>query len=240
VLSAQSGSARDWRDFQRGAEYYDEGLLLWLDADMLIRERSGGKRSLDDFARAFFGVDPGRAPQDLRPSLYNFDDVVRELNRVQAHDWAAFLRQRLDSHGPGAPLDGLARAGWKLGWSEQPSEQFKAREAYDEVADFSHSVGLTIGKDGRLSRVLWGSPAFKAGLTSQATLLAVNGRSYKPERLKEAITAAKAEGRLELLVKTGDLYRTAQLDWRGGLRYPRLERLEGTEDRLSTLFAPLP
>jgi predicted metalloprotease with PDZ domain len=240
ILSAQSGGARDWRDFQRSADYYDEAMLLWLDADMLIRERSGGKRSLDDFARAFFGAGPGRTPQDIRPSLYNFDDVVRELNRVQPNDWAGFLRQRLDGHGPGAPLDGLTRAGWKLAWSEQPSEQSKSREAHDEVADFSHAIGLVIGKEGRVVRVLWGSPAFKAGLTVQATLLAVNGRSYKPERLKEAITAAKADGRLELLVKAGDHYKRATLDWRGGLRYPRLERIEGQEDRLSSLLAPLP
>ncbi len=48
-----------WPDYQRFEDYYDEGSLIWLDADTLIRERSGGKRSLDDFARAFFGVHDG-------------------------------------------------------------------------------------------------------------------------------------------------------------------------------------
>jgi len=242
VLNAQSGQARDWRDFQRSSDYYDEGTLLWLDVDMLIRERSNGQRSLDDFARAFFaGAEPGRAPQDFRPSLYTFDDVVRELNRVQPHDWPAFLRERLDSHGPGAPLGGLERAGWKLAFSEQPSEHFRQHEVRDEVNDLSFSLGLTLAKDGRVSRVIWDSPAFQAGLTPQGTLLAVNGRAYKPERLREAVTAAKAgDGRIELLVKTGELYKTAVLQWRGGLRYPVLTRIEGREDRLTPLLSPRP
>jgi predicted metalloprotease with PDZ domain len=242
VLNAQSGQARDWRDVQRSADYYDEGTLLWLDVDMLIREKSNGQRSLDDFARGFFGgAEPGRAPHDIRPSLYTFDDVVRELQRVQPHDWPTFLRERLDSHGPGAPLGGLERAGWKLAFSEQPSEHFKGREARDENADFSFSLGLTIARDGRLSRVAWDSPAFQAGLTSQGTLLAVNGRAYKAERLREAVTMAKAgDGRIELLVRTGDVYKTAVLQWRGGLRYPKLERIEGREDRLTPLLSARP
>lgn len=242
ILSTQ-GWRRDWRDWQRGADYYDESRLIWLEADMLIRERSGGTRSLDDFARAFFGVEAARPAQDLRPVLYSFDDVVRELNRVQPHDWAHFLRQRLDTHEPGAPLAGIVNSGWKLGWSEQPSDYVKAQEAYDESSDFNYSLGLMVGKEGRLTRVVWGSPAFQAGLTSGATLLAVNGRSYKAERLKDAITAAKGDdktgGKIELLVKIGDVYRTVPIAWRGGLRYPRLERIEGSVDRLSVLFAPL-
>ena len=205
-----------------------------------VRERSGGPRSLDDFARGFFGVEPKRAAADTRPVLYGFDDVVRELNRVQPHDWAGFLRQRLDTREPAAPLAGITQSGWKLAWSEQPSDYGKALEAYDEVADYSYSLGLVVGKEGKLARVVWGSPAFQAGLASGATLLAVNGRSYKAERLKDAITEAKANGKIELLVKAGDLYRSVPVNWRGGLRYPRLERIEGTPDRLEALFKPLP
>ncbi|TNY02944.1 hypothetical protein, partial [Escherichia coli] len=89
------------------ADYYPESMLLWLDADTLIRERSNGRRSLDDLARAFFCVQDGR----ITPLPYTFDDVVATLNPVLPHDWRAFLRERLDRHGPGAPLDGLTRSG---------------------------------------------------------------------------------------------------------------------------------
>ncbi|MGK3151777.1 hypothetical protein VQE80_15440, partial [Staphylococcus shinii] len=83
-----------------------------------LRERSKGRKSLDDFARAFFGVDDGR----YEPLTYAFEDVVRTLNQIEPYDWATFLRQRLDGHGPGAPLDGLDRGGYRLVYSDAPTE----------------------------------------------------------------------------------------------------------------------
>ena len=230
-------SSGAWRDWQRGDDYYMEMLLVWLEADMLIRDLSGGARSLDDFARSFFGIEPGR----IAPRTYTFDTVVAELNRVQAHDWAAFLRQRLDTHAPGAPLAGLERSGWKLGWAEQPSELFKGAEGYRRFDDFRYSIGFGVGKDGKLRSVSWGGPAFEAGLSSAVTLVAVNGRAYKAEVLKEALTAAKADkAPIQLLVREGELFRSVPISYSGGLRYPTLQRIEGTEDRLAVLLAPRP
>ncbi|MDP3822428.1 MAG: peptidase M61 [Burkholderiales bacterium] len=230
-------SSGAWRDWQRGDDYYMEMLLVWLEADMLIRDLSGGVRSLDDFARSFFGVEPGR----IAPLPYSFDTVVAELNRVQAHDWATFLRQRLDTHGPGAPLGGLERSGWQLGWAEQPSEMFKSAEGYRRSDDFRYSIGFGIGKDGKLRGVKWGGPAFEAGLSSAVTVVAVNGRAYKAEVLKEALTAARADkAPIQLLVREGELFRTVPINYSGGLRYPILQRIDGTEDRLSVLLAPRP
>ncbi|MET0283976.1 MAG: peptidase M61, partial [Polyangiales bacterium] len=45
-----------WVSWQRSEDYYSEGQLVWLDVDTRIRELSGDTRSLDDFARAFFGA----------------------------------------------------------------------------------------------------------------------------------------------------------------------------------------
>ena len=232
-----------WRDWQRSADYYDESLLLWLDADTLIREKSGGARSLDDFAAAFFGgATRARADGSIAPQAYTFEDVVATLNAVQAHDWAGFLRQRLDSHGPGGPLGGLARGGWTLGWSETESAFAKAAPGGDgkpRDADFRHSLGLSIAPDGKLTSVGWDSPAFKAGLAPGLTLVAVNLQAYKAERLAAAISANK-EGRapLQLLLREDDQYRQVTLDWRGGLRYPVLQRAEGTPDRLTAIQSP--
>ena len=60
---------------------------------------------------------------------YVFDDIVRALNSVQPYDWATFLRARLDGHGPGAPLDGITRGGYKLVYTDTPSDYFKLSEA---------------------------------------------------------------------------------------------------------------
>jgi predicted metalloprotease with PDZ domain len=230
----ETDSASGWYNWQRGADYYAEMLLVWLEADMLIREQSGGVRSLDDFARSFLGTEPGR----IEPLTYTFDGVVAELTRVQEHDWATFLRQRLDTHGPGAPLAGLERAGWKLGWAETPSEMYKSAETYRKSDDFSYSLGLSVGKEGKLSNVQWGGPAFEAGLSTAVTLVAVNGRAYKAEVMKDALTAAKTnKAPIQLLLREGDVFRTVPIAYSGGLRYPTLLRIEGTEDRLSLLLA---
>lgn len=226
---------RDWSSWQRSADYYDESRLIWLEADMLIRERSNGRRSLDDFARAFFGAEPKR----VQPLTYTFDDVVRELTRVQAYDWAGFLRQRLDTHDRPAPMAGIAASGWKLGWSDKPSEHYSAKMGAYKVTDFSYSLGFDLGEAAKVRNVNWGSPAFDAGMAPGATLLAVNGRAYTEDLLKEAVTAAKSGGPIELLLKSGDLYRSVRIEWRGGLRYPTLQRIDGTPDRLAALFAPL-
>jgi predicted metalloprotease with PDZ domain len=228
---------RTWQDWQRERDYYDEMVLVWLEADVLIREASGGARSLDEFARAFFGVEPGR----VVPLTYTFDDLVAALNAVQAHDWARFLRERLDSNLPGAPLQGLERSGWRLAWSEEPNAYTKGLTAQRKFDDFAHSLGFEVGKGDMLSRVRWGGPAFDAGLSTAVQLIAVDGRAYKAERLKAAITAAKtSKAPIQLLVKDGELYKTVSIAWSGGLRYPKLERIDGSEDRLTKVLTARP
>jgi predicted metalloprotease with PDZ domain len=225
-----------WNNWQRAEDYYSEGELIWLDADTKIRELSGDKKSLNDFAKAFFGVDDG--VNVAKP--YTFEDVVKALNAVQPYEWAKFLRTRLDGHGPGAPLDGLTRAGWKLAYSDKPTEFLKAQEDLSKSANFQYSLGFSVGADGKLEAFQWDGVGFKAGLSGGTTLLAVNGRAYKAELLRAAVTAAK-DGKepINLLVKKGNLYQTVSLDYHGGLKYPRLERIEGTPDRLEAILQPL-
>ncbi|MEO8835824.1 MAG: peptidase M61 [Caldimonas sp.] len=232
------GRDKDWFDWQRGADYDDESMLIWLDVDTLIREASGGTRSLDDFARAFFGTAPGR----VAPLLYDFDDVVAALNAVQPHDWRTFLRERLDARRTGALLDGLTRSGWQLGWSEAPSPFARPRERSgdDERAeDFAFSLGADVKRDGTIDAVRWQGAAFRAGLNRGEQILAVNGAGYRGERLAAAITAAKGSTTpIELIVKDGDRFRLVRVDYRGGLRYPHLERIANRADVLDVILAP--
>ncbi|MDN4035849.1 M61 family metallopeptidase [Massilia sp. YIM B02443] len=222
-----------WGNWQRSEDYYTEGMLIWLDVDTRIREMSGDKRSLEDFARAFFGVENGR----VDALYYAFDDVVAALNKIQKFDWAPFLRKRLDGHGPGAPLDGLARAGWKLVYSDTPSDAGRAAEERSKSTDFTYSLGFSVRQDGGVTGVIWDGVGFRAGLAANTTIVAVNNRVYKGEVLKAVVRDAKAgKGPIELLVKKGNNLRTISLDYKDGLRYPRLERIAGTRDRLEALF----
>ena len=224
-----------WRSYQRSEDYYSEGQLIWLDADTLIRERSGGKRSLDDFARRFFGVEDG----SWTPDTYTFEDVVAALNAVEPYDWAGFLRTRLDGHGPGAPLDGLRRGGYRLVYTETPSAFVKKNQAERKITDLSYSLGLVIGREGAISSVLWGSPAFKAGVISGQTLVAVNGDAYTAEVVRDALKAGRGKGgAVELLIKTGDRYKTLRVPYDGGLRYPHLEKVGSAAASLEKIAAP--
>ena len=171
-----------WRSWERSEDYYSEGLLVWLDVDTLIRELSGGQRSLDDFAKTFFGFNNG----SFVPSTYVFEDVVKALNTVQPYDWATFLRTRLDGHGPGAPLDGIIRGGYKLIYTDTPSNFFKEAEARRKITDCTYSIGVIIAAEARLIDVLWEGPAYKAGLAAGTQIIAVNGISYDAEQLKRA------------------------------------------------------
>jgi predicted metalloprotease with PDZ domain len=226
-----------WRSYSREEDYYVEGALIWLDADTLIREKSNGARSLSDFARRFFGVDDG----SWVTHTYNFDDVVAALNETQPYDWATFLRTRLDGHGPGAPLDGLARGGWKLTYTEQESALQKSEEGHRKHSDFSFSLGLSLGEENAVTSVLWGSPAYAAGLAGGVKLLAVNGLALDdPDELAGAITLAKTgKAPIELLLQDGKHFRTVKIDYHGGLRYPHLQRIANTPDRLDDILAPM-
>ncbi|MFG6108424.1 M61 family metallopeptidase [Stenotrophomonas nematodicola] len=220
-----------FRNYQLSEDYYSGGQMVWLDVEGKLRALTGNKRSLDDFAKAFFGINDG----DWNVNPYTFDDVVRTLNGIAPFDWAGFLRERLDGHG--SLTGGLDAAGWKLVYTETPSEAVKAQETRASGINLTYSLGLSVANSGVLTDVLWDSPAFNAGLTPGMTVLAVNGRVYKGETLKEAVTTAKTDkAPITLLVRSFDRIDTVTLDYHGGLLYPSLERIAGKPDRLAELW----
>lgn len=222
-----------WPNWQRGADYYPEGPLLWLDVDTKLRELSGDKRSLDDFARRFYS----EATATAEPLGYDLGDIAAGLNAIQPHDWASLLQQRLTSHD--APLAGLERGGWRLVYRDVQSDFSAKVDARSGGADLSFSLGLSIGSDAMVRDVQWGSPAFDAGLTIETKLIAVNGVAYDHDQLKRSVTAAKERGSpIQLLALKADRYRTVDIAWRGGLRYPHLERVATLPNRLTAILAP--
>ena len=222
---------RAYRNYQMSEDYYRAGQLIWLEADALIRNQTKGKKSLDDFAKAFFGVNDGEwKVQDT----YTFEDVVATLNGVMAHDWATFLRERLDGKVP--LTGGIEDAGWKLVYKDEPSALAKSYGSRGG-ADFVYSLGLSLDKEGEIGDVRWDSPAFNAGLGTGTTVIAVNGQEYDKDVLEDAVKAAKdSKAPIKLMVKEFDRYRTVDVDYHGGLRYPHLERIEGKPDRLTPIF----
>ena len=219
----------------RSEDYYSEGMLVWLEADQIIREGTGGARGLDDFAAAFFGVKPG----DMGHLTYTFEDIVATLNAVHPYDWTTFLNERFRLPGQPAPLAGIEKAGYRLVWKEEPNPYAQGIEENGSSTSFSYSLGFALDKEGKITGTQWDSPAFDAGLVTGAQVVAVNGEAYSAEVLKEAITAAKGgKEPIELLVRRDDHFVTVPIAYHDGLRYPWLEPAGEGEQPLDRLLAP--
>ncbi len=227
--------AKPFDSWQRSEDYYVEGSLVWLEADMIIRERTGGRKSLDDFARAFFGIRNG----DRGTVTYDFDEVAAALNAVTPFDWSNFLTQRLRRSGQPAPIAGFTKGRYALVYREEPNAYEKQVEAAGKSLDLRHSLGMGVGGDGDVGNIIWDGIAFRNGIVDGTTIVAVNGMEYSRERMKDAITAAKDSGTIALLLKRGGRYRTAEIAYDGGLRYPHLEKTGSGETAIDRLLEPL-
>jgi predicted metalloprotease with PDZ domain len=230
------GASREWSAERRSVDFYAEGELMWLEADVTIRRLSNGRRSLDDVAQAFFG----RGDTGPQVVTYTRDDVIAALNAVQPYDWAAFVAQRIDAlatHPPN-PFNG---AGWHVTYAATPNAFEKLREGQRKVLDARYSLGFEANIDGTITDVLTGSPAARAGLGPGLKIVAIDDRSLAekdvPVELDAALRAAQKGPSLHLLVVGGDVYRDVAVEYRGGPRHPQLERIAGQPDLLSRVAA---
>jgi predicted metalloprotease with PDZ domain len=231
---------RQWSSWRRSTDFYDESILIWLEADTIIRRESKGQRTLDDFCRIFHGA-PSGGPA-LKP--YTFEDVVAALNQVVPFDWRGFLRMRLDATGEHAPLGGIENAGWRLSYTDKLNGYQKSMEAADDVTDVRFSLGLVLrhkkdDKNGSVLDVIPGSPAATAGISPDMKLIAVNGRNWSPEFLREAIAGAKGNSQqIELLVENAGAFETFKINYHEGERYPHLAREASRADLLTSILSP--
>ena len=230
-------SPSQWSSWRRGVDFYDEGALIWLDVDATIRRLTNNQKSMDDFARLFYG--PPDNPTDVAPQVkpYTFDDVVAALNQVAPNDWRKFLLDRVNYVGPNAPLAGLEGSGWKLVYTDTPSDLQRTRDSIEQGADFSYSLGLFIGRTGRVGDSIFFMPAYQAGIMPGMTIVAVNGRKYSAEVLHDAVKAAKNNAApTQLLVENSEYYRTLTVNYHDGDRYPHLVRDTSKPDYLGEMI----
>jgi len=231
------GNGSPWDNWRRNTDYYAEGDLVWLDVDTTIRRLTNDKKSLNDFLAAFEGLGGNTGPKVVP---YTFDDVVSGLNDVVAYDWASFLRERLTSKSPHAPLGGIENGGYKLVYTDQPSDYTQAQIVATGTTLAWWSIGLDLTSDGRIEDVLVGSAADTAKLGPGMQIIAVNGRQYSGQLLSDAIRDAKGNTNpISLIVANTGTFRVLALDYHDGLRYPHLERVAGTPDRLDDILKPM-
>jgi predicted metalloprotease with PDZ domain len=225
-----------WAAWRRSVDFYNEGVLIWLEADVIIRQRTQGRSSLNDFCRRFHGGQSG-APM---VNTYTLDDVVKALNDVAPYDWRAFFEREVYNVTPRVPLTGVEGGGWRLVYTDTPNHYMQAQEQTAEGIDLSYSLGLTINNEGEIVDVIPGQAADKAGLGPGMKLVAVNGRRASAEVLRQSVRATKtASEPLDLLVENGEFYKTYRLNYHGGERYPHLERISERPDLLDEILKPL-
>ena len=228
-------SPRGWMNYRRRVDYYFEGLLLWMEADVIIRRQSKGKLSLDDFCHRFHGG-PDTGPI---VKTYTFDDIVNTLNDVTPYDWRAFLNERVNQINSRAPLGGITNGGWKLIYNETPNEEVKFNEQQKKFTNLSYSIGLIMNSDGTVQDVNPELSAAKAGLAPGMKIVGVNGRAWSIDALHEAIAATKSgASQIELRVENGGFQENYKLGYSGGERYPHLERDATKPDLLSEIIKP--
>jgi predicted metalloprotease with PDZ domain len=226
--------AREWQSRTRGVDFYDESAMLWLEADVLIRSKTGGAKSLDDFCRLFYGP-PSTAPAVVP---YDFNDVVKALNTVLPYDWADFWTERLNRLRSTAPLEGLAAAGWRLTYADTPSPEQTGEAELVKRTDLSYSLGFELKEEGAvIINVVPGTPADAAGIAPDSSLIAVDGRKYSKHVLADALKSTEKDQRtINLLIEKDDVFKTIDVRYQGGARYPRLERDTSTADVLTTII----
>lgn len=222
-----------WRDWQRRKDYYGEGVLLWLAIDARLRARSGGRRGLDDFAHGFFAGASAAAPA----RTYTFETLCAALGTVAPGDWAADLRRWIEGHQELDTNIGLEQHGWRLVYTATPTATFRQSEAERGVIDLSYAIGLAASDGGSVANVAWGGPAYRAGLAPGAKIVAIAGSPFSRDRLIAAVRGADTNP-IRLTVAQDGVQSERIIEYRGSLRYPKLERLPGTRDGLAALLAP--
>ncbi len=227
-----------WISWQRSEDYYSEGLLLWLEADMLIRSGSRGAASLDDFCQAFFAppIDSGALGQ---AQSYDRDDIVAGLGQVFAYDWDAFITARVERIAPHAPCQGITLGGYEIAWQRSPSDWLAHDQIHYNYFDFMYSLGMKVGLGAKIIEVLWDGPAFRAGLVAGTEIVAVGGRAYSVAAVQNAIDQAQVDGQpIALTVRRFDRVKDVLIEWTGGQRYPDLVALAPGPTLLDALLAP--
>ncbi|MGH3870491.1 MAG: M61 family metallopeptidase [Pseudonocardiaceae bacterium] len=226
----------EWSAERRGTDFYNEGWLIWLDADTLIRELTSGRRSLDDFSRRFYGGQAG--PPVVKP--YTFDDVVATLDEVAPYDWRTFLNERLYTTGLPAPLGGIERGGWRLTYDAERGQRIKDREGERKRVELGYSLGLQLNDKGLIVDVIPGMPAAEAKLGPGMTVVSVDGTEFSPDVLRAAVSAAKASQEpIHLLVNNEGAFVDYPISYHGGERYPHLLRDGAEPDLLGQTLVPL-
>ena len=234
IITLHTGVS-EWSSWSRGYDYYPAAAMVWLEADQIIRQRSKGARSLDDFAKRFFGVRDG----DWGELTYTLQDVIADMNAVEPYDWGGFFNDRIYTARVGGLDGGVKLGGYKLAFGPTLNAYNEAASADQKGVGLSYSLGMGTDGEGKITNVRWDGPAFRAGLRAGDQILAVGDRSFDGKAFEERVKeATKGSAPISLLVKSADTVRRFQIPYTTGLRYARLDPAGTGKRELDALITP--
>jgi len=227
------GHSPNWNDLRRDQDYYSEGALVWLEADAIIRERSEGKKSLDDFCRKFLGANR----TDVSAVPYELPEVVSDLRELADFDWESFFKERVSRPQEAMPLQFVGRCGYRLQYATEPTGGSPISRERGAISA-RDSLGLSFSADGRIGDVVPGMAGDRAGLAPGMQVIGINKKKFSRQRLLDALADSVALRKIELLMLEGEDFRTITLEYADGPRYLVLVRDESKPDVLTEILKP--
>lgn len=225
------GGSRRWSQLRRGQDYYMEGMLLWMEADAIIRNKTDGEKSLDDFCQVFFKYRSG----EENPLGYDREEIINTLNGVVEYDWADFIHRRVDEPEEQFGLGLLKELGYQLQYGNTPPEG--PNDSKVDLLDARDSIGASFSSDGGVRSVLLGSPADDAGLGPDMKIVGVGEFVWSRDRFVDAIADTARTGHIDLMMVSGDKYVTKRVEYDGGPRFMRLVKADKKNTRLHDIVS---
>ncbi|MBA2338982.1 MAG: M61 family metallopeptidase [Pyrinomonadaceae bacterium] len=172
--------------------YYSKGEVLALTLDLLIRNRTNGKRSLDDVMRAMYEEFYLRSPKEtyyLRGRGYTNEDFARKTSEVTEVDFSDFFRRHVRGVEPPPYDEALSSVGLKLARTPA-AESFTAGIALDPEA-----------RDARIINVRNDSPAERAGLNQGDVIISIANLRVTPQTWRSVLNRFKQNQTVPIVVK---------------------------------------
>jgi predicted metalloprotease with PDZ domain len=214
------GASTFWGNLRRNQDYYNEGVLFWMEVDGILRQRSQHQRSFDDFCQIFFKSTPSSG----QVSPYVLEDILEILQKLAPYDWDGLIQGRIQEPQKELSLDFLELMGYKLDYQEDASDYIRFREYQRRYLSAEFSLGLTLGEDGTLKEILPGSVADQAQLMTQMKIIGINDKKFTPELFRKVLFESKKEKSLQLMIQEGEVLFQKNLEYSGGERHPVLIR----------------
>lgn len=179
-----------------GVSYYLKGELVGLVLDLAIRDRTDGRKGLDDVMRALFEKYPLDGPGIPEKHAGGTDGWREALEEVTGLSWKDFWAKYIE----GTDEVDFERFLRTVGWDLKPvrkgdkPEEKRRKGDYDTPGGWLGLEVKEVDRRVRVAHVLVESPAIRAGINADDELVALDGFQVKDKEFLEKRLRERAAG----------------------------------------------